>query len=368
MGLLPAGPVPLGDGIGLVLAEDVVAAHPVPPFANSGMDGYAVRSEDVTTVPVELVVLEDVPAGTVPTEAVGPGTAVKIMTGAPFPQGADAVVIVEDSEPVGTHRVVLRASATPGQHVRPAGGDLPAGAVVATAGTRLSPRHIGMLATVGVAEPVVTRRPVVAVASTGDELVPVDGRGLRPGAIFDSNRPMLVGLLREFGADVLDLGIVPDDARLLRSALGEAAAAADAVVTSGGVSMGEYDLVKSVLSDLGSVGFWQVAMQPAKPFAFGFLGETPFFGLRRIRAVPAPGLAAADGGGRAVQAPGCRRPGRAAGHESREDGVRAGPGGTRRRHGDGRSLRRTGLQRAQCARGRRRLRRGAAGGGRPRGG
>jgi molybdopterin molybdotransferase len=279
MSPLPAERTPLGACRGLVLAADVDAPHDVPPFPNSGMDGFAVRSVDVSGPDTVLEVVEDVPAGSVPTHDVGPGTAIKIMTGAPMPAGADAVVIVEDSETLGDGRVTLRAPAVAGQHVRPAGGDITAGSVVLRAGTRLGPAHLGLLASLGVADPLVRRRPTVAVLSTGDELMPAETKELRPGAIRDSNRPMLVGLLEELGARVIDLGIVPDDERLLRGVLGEASTAADAVVSSGGVSMGEYDLVKQVLSSLGRVDFWRVAMQPAKPFAFGFLGETPLFGL-----------------------------------------------------------------------------------------
>ena len=279
MELLPTAATPLTDCLGLVLAEGVTASHPVPPFANSAMDGFAVRSSDVSIPPVVLDVVEDVPAGRVPTQSVVPGTTVKIMTGAPMPDGADAVVIVEDSEPVEGERVRLVTAVGPGGNVRDAGGDIAPGSVVLPAGTRLGPVHLGLLASVGVAAPTVSRRPVVAVMSTGDELVPAEGGALRPGKIHDSNRPMLVSLLEEMGAEVLDLGVVPDDARLLRSTLGEAAANADAVVSSGGVSMGEYDLVKQVLSELGRIEFWRVAMQPAKPFAFGFLDGTPLFGL-----------------------------------------------------------------------------------------
>jgi len=276
---LPATSVPLEDCLGLVLAEDVVTSQAVPPFTNSAMDGFAVRAADVATVPVSLAVLEDVPAGRVAGSAVTPGTAVRIMTGAPIPEGADAVVIVEDSESGEDGRVTLLAPAAAGDHVRRAGGDIEEGATVLPAGTRLNPMHLGLLASIGDSEPEVVERLTVAVLSTGDELVSADAPILRPGAIYDSNRPMLVAALAELGVEVLDLGIIPDDARLLRAVLAEAASNADAVLTSGGVSMGEYDLVKQVLIELGQVDFWRVAMQPAKPFAFGFLGETPFFGL-----------------------------------------------------------------------------------------
>lgn len=275
---LPSEAVDLDAALGLVLAEDVVATGDVPPFANSGVDGFAVRSADVTSVPAALSVVGDVAAGSVPARPVGPGEAIRIMTGAPVPTGADAIVMVEDTEVTGSEVRVL-ATVSKGDHVRPAGGDVSSGTGVFSAGERLTPFHLGVLASLGVARPVVGRRPTVAILSTGDEVLPAETTTLRPGAIRDANRPLLAALLRELGAAVVDLGIVPDDARLLRSALGEAATSADAVLTSGGVSMGEHDLVKGVLADVGSIEFWQVAMQPAKPFAFGYLGTTPLFGL-----------------------------------------------------------------------------------------
>ncbi len=268
--------VPLGEALGLVTAAPVAAAHPVPPFTNSAMDGYAVVAADTAGAPVELVVLEDVPAGSVAARPVQPGTAIKIMTGAPLPEGADAVVMVESTEP-GDGRVRILDAVEAGTAVRPAGGDLAAGAEVVAAGVRLGPAHLGVLASVGVARPRVRRRPVVAVMSTGDEILPPEA-SLAPGKIRDSNRPMLRGLLAEV-ADVVDMGIVGDDPGVLRAALKDAAGKADVVVSSGGVSMGEYDLVKTVLRDLGEVEFWKVAMQPAKPFAFGTVAGKPLFGL-----------------------------------------------------------------------------------------
>jgi molybdopterin molybdotransferase len=276
--LLPVTAVPLAEAAGLALAQLVRAPHSVPPFTNSAMDGYALRSEDIGSVPAVLQVTEDVPAGRVATKTVTAGTAIKIMTGAPLPAGADAVVRVEDTE---QHDgvVTIRVSVPPGTSVRPAGGDVEAGDEVLAAGIRLGPVHIGVLANLGISHPPVRRRPRVAIASTGDELVQVDGPALGPGQIRDSNRPMLTAALRELGVDVVDLGHVVDDAAQLRATLARGADQADVIVTSGGVSMGEYDLVKAVLSELGKVGFWQVAMQPAKPFAFGQVGGRPFFGL-----------------------------------------------------------------------------------------
>ena len=275
---LPVRPTPLFEARGLVLATDVVAPHPVPPFANSAVDGYAVRSSDTAEVPVELVVTGDLPAGTSPTTAVTAGSAIRIMTGAPMPDGADAVVMVEDTTMVGD-RVRIGRAASLGDHVRRAGGDIAAGTALFSAGTRLGPAHLGVLASIGLAHPDVAVRPTVAVLSTGDEVLAPETRELPPGAIRDANRPMLIALLAELGVEVRDFGIVPDEPVPLRSTLEEAAASCHFVVTSGGVSMGEHDLIKKMLADIGRVEFWQVAMQPARPFAFGFLDSTPFFGL-----------------------------------------------------------------------------------------
>jgi molybdopterin molybdotransferase len=242
------------------------------------MDGYAVLATDVEATPVMLSVLEDVAAGSVPSMTVAPGTAVKIMTGAPMPAGADTVVPVEDTEP-GIDEVRILTGAPLGASVRPSGDDVAAGTEVLRAGERLTPARLGVCASLGYHSPLVRRRPQVAILSTGDEIVPPHTENLEPGKIRDANRFTLRGGLEQVGAEVLDLGIVGDDADELRSRLAEAAAKADVVVTSGGVSMGEYDLVKHLLAELGSVDFWKVAMKPAKPFAFGRLGETPFFGL-----------------------------------------------------------------------------------------
>lgn len=275
---LPIVTVELMEASGLVLAEPVVAPHDVPPFANSAMDGYAVRADDVRDAPVVLKVTEDLRAGYVASSSLEPGTAIKIMTGAPIPTGADAIVQVEDTSQEGD-QVSIGSSVEVGANVRAAGGDVAAGTRVFPAGERLGAAHLGVLASLGVAAPAVRRRPRVAILSTGDEVMDPAVPELQPGQIRDTNRVVLKSLLLELGAEVIDLGIVPDDADLLRSTLGQASDRADAIITSGGVSMGEYDLVKTVLGDLGHIDFWQVAMQPGKPFAFGFLNRTPFFGL-----------------------------------------------------------------------------------------
>lgn len=271
--------VDLADAAGRVLAANAVAHNDVPPFPNSAMDGFAVIAGDVSSVPARLEILEDVPAGSVATTAVRPGTAIKIMTGAPMPEGADAVVKVESTSRPDDRTVEIHESVPSGTAVRPAGGDVASGTTVVTAGTRIGPVETALLATVGSARVRVSRRPVVAVMSTGDELRVPETADLGPGEIRDSNRPLMRALLAETGAEVLDMGIVRDDEAALTSALTDAAARADAIVTSGGVSMGEYDLIKTVLSERGDVAFWQVAMQPAKPFAFGHVAGTPLFGL-----------------------------------------------------------------------------------------
>lgn len=275
---LPVETVSIAEAVGLALAVPITAPHDIPPFPNSAMDGYAVRAVDVALPPVELPVLEDVPAGSVPSRSVEPATAIKIMTGATLPEGADAIVPVEDTAPVPNARVRVLRAVEQGAHVRAAGGDLAAGGEVFPAGLRLGSAHLAVLAALGVA-PRVHRRPVVAIMSTGDELVPADTAVLRPGMIRDSNRILLEAVVEATGASVVDFGIIADDAVELHRALTAAASEADVVVTSGGVSMGEYDLIKQVLGDLGTVDFWQVAMQPGKPFAFGTVEGTPLFGL-----------------------------------------------------------------------------------------
>lgn len=270
--------VPFQAAVARILAEPVIAPHDVPSFSNSAMDGFAVRAEDVSSPGAILEIVEDVAAGQVATVTVGEGQTVKIMTGAPMPEGADTVVRVEDTEE-DDGKVRIATSPAAGNSVRPSGGDVAAGSTVFPAGTRLSEAHVGVLATIGVVEPVVARRPRVAVMSTGDELVPPETEDLGPGLIRDSNRPMLLALVAAAGAEPIDMGRIPDDADSLRAALGRAAAETDAIVTSGGVSMGEYDVTKMVLRDEADVDFFPVAMKPGKPQGFGAVGGTPFFGL-----------------------------------------------------------------------------------------
>jgi molybdopterin molybdotransferase len=277
VGLLDVEEVPIWEAPGRVLAADVTAPENVPPWANSAMDGFAVRGADVTEPGAVLEVVGDLPAGSTTEAEVGPGQAIKIMTGAPMPAGADTVVRVEDTSMDGT-RVTVATSVETGTSVRPPAGDVAKGDVVFAAGTRLYPMHVGVLATIGVGHPAVYRRPRVAFMSTGDELSPPESATLAPGAIRDSNRPMLLALLEDAGVETIDLGIVPDDTDALRQALDEGSKA-DVVVSTGGVSMGDYDVTKLVLQGDAHVDFWQVAIQPAKPFAFGHVGDALFFGL-----------------------------------------------------------------------------------------
>jgi molybdopterin molybdotransferase len=279
---LGATRVPLGEALGAVLTEPVVAGESVPPFANTAMDGYAVRAADTDAasagVPVRLRVVGELPAGRAPTVAVGAGEAIRIMTGAPMPAGADAVVMVERTERVGDDAVLVRVPAQLGDHVRPIGGDVVSGATVFDAGTVLGAAHVGVLATLGLSEIAVHARARVGVLSTGDELV--EGpRPLAPGQIRDSNRPMLLALLADAGCEPVDLGVARDDEALITRRLERGIERCDAVLTSGGVSVGDYDYVKAALERLGALRWSQVAIRPAKPLAFGVVEGTPIFGL-----------------------------------------------------------------------------------------
>jgi len=276
--------VALDAADGLALGEDVTTSEAVPPFANTAMDGYAVRAADTDgaspDTPVRLRVVSELAAGRAAERPVGAGESIRIMTGAPLPPGADAIVIVERTARDGDDGVLVEAAASVGDHVRPAGGDLEAGATVFPAGTVLRAPHLGVLASIGAARVRVTRRARVGVLSTGDELVAAATRGpLAAGTIRDSNRPMLLALVAEAGCEPVDLGTVPDDEARTVALLDDAAGRCDAVLTSGGVSMGEYDYVKVALERLGSLHARQVAIKPAKPLAFGFVRGVPVFGL-----------------------------------------------------------------------------------------
>ena len=277
---LPAVETPLLDALGLVLAEDIAADRDVPPFRNSAMDGYAVRGDDVVSAPVELRVVGEVAAGGFPDRTVGPGEAMRIMTGAPMPEGADTVVRVEDTDNA-SDLVTITAATPKGMATRQAGEDLRKGETILTNGTVLRPAEIGLLASVGRARVRVRKRPRVAVFSTGDEIVDLDAP-LGRGQIRDSNRYTLASAVRAAGAEPWVRGIVRDSPEALRAALREGIAA-DAIVTSGGVSVGDHDHLKPVLSELGTIDFWAIAIRPGRPLAFGELKDgdrrVPIFGL-----------------------------------------------------------------------------------------
>jgi molybdopterin molybdotransferase len=271
------------DAHGSVLAEDVTAQFPLPPFDNSAMDGYAVRRSDVAgaseTSPVTLPVVGDIAAGAAAAYTVQPGFCVRIMTGAAMPPGADAVVPLEWTDG-GIGQVVISRVPEPAQHIRRAGEDAAAGTTVLTSGTHLGATQLGLLAAAGRERVLARPRPRVVVLSTGSELVE-PGRPLPPGKIPDANSSLLTAAAKEAGAIAFRVGIVPDDPRELIDTLEDQLIRADVVVTSGGVSVGAYDVVKEALGRLGDVTFRRVAMQPGMPQGFGVIGpdRTPFFGL-----------------------------------------------------------------------------------------
>lgn len=271
--------VDISKSRGLVLADTVISNDDVPPFPNTAMDGYAVRAVDTEHAPVELKVIGTLPAGKVPDLEVGPDEAVRIMTGAVIPEGADAVVMVEKTKEVENgSSVVVEETVKNGNFIRQPGEDFVKGSELFNSGTLIGAAHIGVFATIGLEKVNVFKRPVVGVMSTGDELVQGSSQ-LKPGQIRDSNRHSIKALLEEIGAEIIDLGLIPDDEKAIESALLSAVEKCDAVVTSGGVSMGDFDYVKVVLDRLGEMKWMQVAIKPAKPLAFGLLNDVPIFGL-----------------------------------------------------------------------------------------
>jgi molybdopterin molybdotransferase len=265
---------------GRVLAQTAISSMNVPPFANSSMDGFAVVSRDTEgaspTRPVRLRVGQHIAAGSAGTETVQSGTCARIMTGAPLPPGADAVVPFEVVTDDG-HEIAIDTPIGRSACVRPAGQDVRDGQEVLQAGTELGAPQIALLASIGVGEPLVIRRPRVAVISTGDELVQ-PGTPLQPGQIYNSNTPMLLAAIEEAGGEAWVFDSVRDDEGALRDAL-HYAAAADLILTSGGASVGDYDHVKDVVGDGGEVSFWRVAVRPGKPVLFGSVEGTPIIGL-----------------------------------------------------------------------------------------
>jgi len=270
------------DADGRVLAQDLVSQLQVPPQDNSSMDGYALRIEDVSQVGSRLRVTQRIPAGH-HGHALGQGEAARIFTGAPIPAGANAVVMQEDTTAIEASNssanlpeVMINTLPLEGQWIRRSGEDVTKGAVVLAKGTRLDPAALGLAASIGADKLEVTRKPRVALFSTGDELVmpgDVAPENMRPGAIYNSNRFFLRALLVRAGCDVTDLGIVPDKFDATLKVLRDAAANHDLVLTSGGVSVGEEDHVKPAVEALGGLNLWQISMKPGKPFAFGFLNS-----------------------------------------------------------------------------------------------
>lgn len=277
----PVEQVVVGDAAGLVLATDLVAPHPLPRFANSAMDGYAVRSADAANAseaePVVLAVVGEVRAGDPGDVEVGPGQAARIMTGATVPPGADAVVPVELTEEAGD-KVTVKAGMPAGRHVRPAGDDVAAGETVLAGGTELGAGELALAASLGLSPLPVRRGPKVALLVTGDELVEPESEP-GPGQIRDSNSVALRALVAEAGGELVDLGHVPDHRADVVAAFERAADLGDLIVSSGGVAVGKYDYVKDVVEELGSIDMWRVAMQPGKPVVLGSVKGTPFLGL-----------------------------------------------------------------------------------------
>ena len=276
--------VALHEAFQRTLAEDVRAANDLPLFDNSAMDGFALRAADLKQVPVRLKVVGDIPAGTNPEFMVGEGESARIMTGAPIPAGADAVVPIEDTDAARDDitlpdRIEIRKSVTAGAYVRPRGEDVRTGEIVLRAGHVVRPQDSGLLASLGVSQVPVVRSPRVAIISTGDELLPPDAP-VEPGKIRDSNSYALRAMVQALGAESFYLGVAGDTTDAIREKLLDAVEqGAEVILSSAGVSVGTRDVVKEVLEELGEIGFWRVNMRPGKPLAFGNVRGIPFFGL-----------------------------------------------------------------------------------------
>lgn len=288
--VLPAERVTLSQALGRVLAAPIVAQDNLPPFANSAMDGYALMAADVAgaagETPVTLRVVGDIAAGVAPAVQVEPGTAVRIMTGAPLPPGADAVVPVEDTDEAWRQKerplpsaIQVKRAVNSGDYLRLAGGDIQAGQVVLQVGHLIRPQEIGILASLGMAELRVVRRPQVGILATGDELIPVEAP-LQPGKIRNSNGYTQAAQVTALGAIPVSLGIARDTEDDVRARLQTGLdVGVDLFISSAGVSVGAYDVVKAVLEAAGNVGFWRVRMRPGKPLAFGLYRGVPYLGL-----------------------------------------------------------------------------------------
>lgn len=279
---LPAITVSLTDAQGLILAEDIIAQEDMPPFDNSAMDGFALLSQDsiqkADQVP-RLRVTGGVAAGYVTDHRVESGTAMRIMTGAPVPLGADTIIQVELTRHDGPEStwVEILQEVQPGNNIRPAGQDMRRGQKILTQGTELGPWEIGILATLGWSRVAVIRKAQVAILGTGDELVDID-QPLQPGKIRNSNSYLLEAAVRRAGAEPHRLGVARDTVESLREKFAEAVTF-DLIITSGGVSVGDFDLVKNIMAEQGEVNFWRINMKPGKPVAFGRIGGTPLLGL-----------------------------------------------------------------------------------------
>ncbi len=276
--------LPIQEVLGRVLAEDVIATHDLPPFANSSMDGYAIIHADLVSIPVTLTVIEDIPAGHHPMRTVQRGQAARIMTGAPIPHGADTVVPVEYTgnerhTPDVPTTVTIQRAVSYGSNIRAAGEDVKQGEVVLRAGRRLRAADIGILAGLGYSTANVHKRPVIAILSTGDELLTPE-QPLQLGKIRDMNGYTLPALVQTFGGKALSLGIVRDTKEDVRQKFSEALEQnPDLIVSSAGVSVGAFDVVKAVLEEMGQLEFWKVNMRPGKPLTVGQIERVPFIGL-----------------------------------------------------------------------------------------
>ncbi|MDX1345288.1 MAG: molybdopterin molybdotransferase MoeA [Sedimenticolaceae bacterium] len=268
--------VPLGEALGRILAEEIASPLNVPPLDNSAMDGYAVRTGEITPGK-PMPVSQRIPAGTVGTE-LEPGTCARIFTGAPVPPGADAVIMQERAADHANNAVSFESVPRPGDNIRNAGEDIRTGDMILEPGNRIEPQHLGLAASVGLSELGVFRRLRVATFFTGDEIVE-PGKPLREGEIYNSNQYHLNALLQKFGCDVVNLGIVEDRPDTTRATILEAARSADLVVTSGGVSVGEEDHVRLAIEELGTISMWRLKIKPGKPLVLGHVQGTPIIGL-----------------------------------------------------------------------------------------
>ena len=271
--------LPLRDCLGRINAADVVSPLNIPPNANSAMDGFAValdtiKPEGLTELKVTGTAFAGIPCDTRPQ----PGECIRIMTGAILPDGVDTVIMQEQVNVLDDNTIQVDADHRPGENIRRAGEDISEGQVILEAGIKISPADLGVIASLGIGELSVYRKPVVAFFSTGDELVSI-GEALEDGKIYDSNRYSLFGLLSRLPVDILDLGVIRDNPDDIRDALGKAAEQADLILTTGGVSVGEADYIKDVLEELGDTEFWKIAIKPGRPLTLGSIGNSHFLGL-----------------------------------------------------------------------------------------